>query len=290
VLPGMYAPTWYLRVRANIFGTKCGRLNVLGNFWGTWGSSHGKLRKSVRLSSSDTKPSHLVYWTRTTAIYSSKVTFLVGVARLRCCWHEGEVPLSRNEGDIGPQCHTPNQTLTFIHWYQLLAPFWRRFQHHTHLTHHISERGRCRWEPQAQLYGVEAAVGWGHCGILQCYFRLFFLSSTKRHSTSNNCCYTSSFGHADRAISIISMRIWDETNWFGVACRTHRLLSNSLYSGGWRGPKAGWSNSVLLRNWPPRLIQTTKKHTMSTAVIHKDADHTRTFHCCHAAMVPWCMP
>ena len=37
------------------------------------------------------------------------------------------------------------------------------------------------------------------------------------------------------------------------------------------------------RRWQ-QCSQTTKKQKMFTAVIHKDADHTRVFHCCHGAV------
>ena len=122
-----------------------------------------------------------------------------------------------------------------------------------------------------------------HCGIR--HDHVCFLLSTKRHSTSDNSCCTSSFGHADRAISIISMTPRYDPICFGVACRTRGILRNSLYSGGCRGPKAidSFSNSILgdAHNF---LTHTTKKHKMFTAVVHKDADHTRTFHCCRGAV------
>ena len=161
---------------------------------------------------------------------------------------------------------------------------WRRFQCHAPPTHRIHERGRCRGGLRAQLYGVEAAVESTHCGIR--HDHVCFLLSTKRHSTSDNSCCTSSFGHADRAISIISMTPRYDPICFGVACRTRGILRNSLYSGGCRGPKAidSFSNSILgdAHNF---LTHTTKKHKMFTAVVHKDADHTRTPYCCHDAVI-----
>ena len=58
----------------------------------------------------------------------------------------------------------------------------------------------------------------------------FFLLPTKRHSTNNNFCDATLFGHVDRAIFVISTRLRDEPIWFGVAYRTH--IENSLHSGG----------------------------------------------------------
>ena len=52
---------------------------------------------------------------------------------------------------------------------------WRLFQHHAPLTPHIYERGWYRGDLLAQLYGVEAAVGSTHRGILLGY--LYVLTS-----------------------------------------------------------------------------------------------------------------
>ena len=106
--------------------------------------------------------------------------------------------MSRNEGEIRPQGHTPNQTFTTD-----ISITWRRLQHRAPPTHDISKRGRCRGDLQAQFYDVEAAVGSTLCDILQVYV-YFFYFLRNLHSTSDNSFYTSSFGHADHAISIVS--------------------------------------------------------------------------------------
>ena len=75
----------------------------------------------------------------------------------------------------------------------------------------------------AQLFGVEAVVGSIHCGILEGY--VFFLAFYETPlNKSDNSCRASSFGLADRATSILSVSLRDGPIWFGVACRTHRLL------------------------------------------------------------------
>ena len=141
--------------------------------------------------------------------------------------------MSRNEGKIGPQDHTPNQN--FPNRNQLLEPLHGAdfstmpFPHITYLSAGgVAEicRLNCMvWRlPRDRLivaFSKAASV---------------FSLSTKRHSTSDNSCYTSSFGHANRAMSIISMSLRYDPVWLGVACRTHRLVSNILYFGGWRGP------------------------------------------------------
>lgn len=92
-----------------------------------------------------------------------------------------------------------------------------------------------------------------------------------------------SFEHADSAISNTSLSLRGEPIRLGLTCRTHRLLENTLHSGGWRGPNVGSSNSLLI-DGQFFLQQTTKKHKEFTAVIHEDADHTRTLCCCHGAV------
>lgn len=59
-----------------------------------------------------------------------------------------------------------------------------------------------------------------------------------------------------------------------LTCRTRRLLENIKR----------WL--VDLDSWrcPELLTKTIKQHKKFTAVIHKDANHTRTFHCCHGAV------
>ena len=106
-----------------------------------------------------------------------------------------------------------------------------------------------------------------------------FLLSTKRHIINDNSCHKSSFGHADRAISMTSVSLRDEMLRRYPTCRTHRLPRNS---GRWRRPKAGSSRSILGDG--DNFSQTTDWHKLFTAVVRKDADHSRTFHCCHGAV------
>ena len=65
-------------------------------------------------------------------------------------------------------------------------------------------------------------------------------------------------------------------------------LSNAATSlkktGFWRLKRAkSWLVELGSRPWL-LLTQITKKHALFTAVIRKDADHTRTFHCSHGAL------
>ena len=56
-------------------------------------------------------------------------------------------------------------------------------------------------------------------------------------------------GGADRVVSMMSMslpdEIPDENPRSYLNRRTHRHIAKTLYSGGWTGPKAGSSSSIL---------------------------------------------
>ena len=94
--------------------------------------------------------------------------------------------------------------------------------HTTCISH---ERGRCCGDVQAQSYGVEAAVGSIHCGILQGYvLRLSFdfLGNVSQQAITS----TTKARLATRTVRCTSylLSLRGEPIWFGAACRARRLL------------------------------------------------------------------
>ena len=75
-------------------------------------------------------------------------------------------PVCRNEGKIGPQGYTHNQTssseMSLQNHYTAPISASRPPPHNTQY-----ERGRYRGDLQAQFHGVEVTVRSTHCGIVQ---------------------------------------------------------------------------------------------------------------------------
>ena len=108
-----------------------------------------------------------------------------------------------------------------------------------------------------------------------------FGDRTKHHTTGQNTCHTSPFGHVKRAMPMMSLSLRYERLQLYLACRTHRPLENPVYS---RGRERAQSSLVefSIGRRPKLSTRTTKKHKKKIiAAIREDADHIRRFHCCH---------
>ena len=116
---------------------------------------------------------------------------------------------NKGENKIGPQdqsqpnfrqrqAHTTHTTTTRTR---------RRFQHNAPLTQHrstpISVGGVAETcKPSSMV----RRLSWVRLIVALSQAASTFRLTTKQHSTNDNSCYSSSFGHANRAISVISIR------------------------------------------------------------------------------------
>ena len=93
----------------------------------------------------------------------------------------------------------------------------RRFQHHAPPTHHtqIIHASAGGVAEICRFSSMTWRLPWDWVIVVFSKPTSTFWHSTKRHSTNVNSCHTSSFGHADRAISrMIPMSLRDERSWF----------------------------------------------------------------------------
>lgn len=198
--------TWYVRVRVhNCTYTKCGFLRALGNFLGT----PGTLEAGTPALSSKATPDQTIQHAESghRLVSSRRSAFYSGIA------HLGMVPAQRRKHQCEGTRRENDSLVTRPA--KLLPPTsvsrttttWRRFQHHDPPTHHISERGRCRGDGQAQSLpcrrGCRGIESLRHSP--RGYVRVFYFSlSTKRHSKGHATPDANS-STVDRAISMMSL-------------------------------------------------------------------------------------
>ena len=103
-------------------------------------------------------------------------------------------------------------------------------------THQTWGRGRCRVELGVQFNSMVWPL-WDAFFIVSFNNTCASWLPVERFTAPHNSCYTNPIEHVKHAISIASLSLRDEPSWYCVACRTHRLLQNTVCSGGRREPK-----------------------------------------------------
>ena len=151
-----------------------------------------------------------------------------------------------HSSNIQPQCHDRYQV------FSVRTTTWRRFKHHAPPRHHMSERGLCRGEI-CRLDSMASRLPWD--GVIvpfpkATYDAYFFLPSTKRHSTNDNSCRTSSFGYVDCAISVLSLSLRDEPTLPHWVIRYHTPLDEFQT----RVSSKTWEGHTLRKWWLRKKI------------------------------------
>lgn len=102
---------------------------------------------------------------------------------------------------------------------------------------------------------------------------------TKQYSSPGNACrFTDPFEHVECAISVVSLSLPNEPDWFRVGCRTHRVIKNTLYTR-WELERTNTPSHrprFYCKRWLELFTQTTISKRLR-AVIRAYVGDIRTF-------------
>ena len=130
---------------------------------------------------------------------------------------------------------------------------------------------------------VASAVRWSRRdigkGVISCLCIFHFPGNGTQ--TGHNSCYTSPSGDVDRTTSRTSLSLHDGPVCFGA---TYRVAPSSPKSPAFWRLKGDQNLASRIRFYAMAKLFFTQPKKRHRNGKRKDADHTRTFHCCHDAV------